>query len=181
MSNLGNKIRILIAAIAIIAALYWAYDSLRLRTYSGTQNAFEVGSGSVIVTNPGSEPVPVVMRTVGRSATFRVESDDLNLHESARRQGSGRSSYYAVNFELPPGRSEIKVTRGSNVYFITDSNQRLEAVVNPTGVNGPTNIILFTAVVVLAGLFYISRTTGHRWVGVLRNRFAKQPTPSSAT
>lgn len=181
MSNLGNKIRILIAAIVIVAALYWAYDSLRLRTYSGTQNAFEVGSGSVVVTNPGPESVPVVMRTVGRSATFRVESNDLNLRETARRQGSGRSSYYAVNFELPAGRHEISVTRGSNVYFISDSDQRLEAVVNPAGVSGPTNTLIFTAVVVLGGLFYISRTTGHRWVGMLRNRLGKQPTPSSAT
>jgi hypothetical protein len=179
---MGTKIRVITALVIIVGVAFWSFNLVRERSYSGSRLAFKVGSGSVVVTNRGQEPVPVEMRADGRTAIFRVESAELDLKESSKRQGSGRNVYHAVSFELPPGQAKIDVTRGSNVQFISSSNQRIDAVVTPMEASGVRQTLIFTGLIILASLYYISRTLQHRWIGALRRKLLKRKErPESAS
>ena len=168
---MGNKIRIVIALLVIVGISFWSINLVRERSYSGSKFGFKVGSGSVVVTNQGQEPIPVEMRSEGRTANFRVESADLDLKESSKRQTGGRTAYHTVSFELPPGQAKIDVTRGANVFFISASDQRISAVVTPMNPGSVRSTLIFTGLVILGALYYISRTLEHRWIGALRSRF----------
>lgn len=176
-----NKIIVAVMLVAIVAVIYWAVDMVRPRTYSGSNLSFAVGGGHVVVTNLGDAPVPVEMRTQDRASTFRVESTELGLKESASRQGSGREAYYAVSFELPPGQAMIDVTRGSGVYFVSGPDARLQAVVSPREAGGVRTILIFAGVVIVIALYYISRATEHRWIGTLRNKVTNQNLTTGAS
>lgn len=167
---MGNKIRVIIAIAVIVGVAYWAISSVVQRNYSGTRLSFEVGSGSVVVTNRGQEPAPVEMRAEGRASTFRIESTDLDLRETSKREGTGRDIYHAVSFELPPGTAQINVTRGSNVQFISNGSQRIDAVVTPMDASGVRWILIVAGLVILGALYYISRIFEHRWIGTLRSK-----------
>lgn len=180
---MGNKIRVIIAVAVIIGVAFWAINSVIQRSYSGTRLSFEVGSGSVVVTNRGQEPVPVEMRAEGRASTFRIESADLDLRETSKREGTGRDIYHAVSFELPPGQAQINVTRGSKVQFISNGTQRIDAVVTPMDASGVRWTLIFAGLVILAALYYISRTLEHRWIGALRSKLpagAERPKSTAA-
>lgn len=167
---MGNKVRMIIALIIIIGVAYWSFNLVRTRSYSGSNISFDVKSGSVVVTNPGQATVPVEMQAAGRMSTFRIASPELGLNETSKREGSGRTTYHAISFDLPPGQAKIDVTRGSNVKFISSSPQRIEAVVTPMGPAGVRTTLGFAALIIGAGLYYISRLTEHRWLGVLRSK-----------
>lgn len=161
---MGTKIRILLAVVVIFGVSYWAINSVRTRSYSGARLDVEVGDGHIVVNNRGTEPVPVEMRTSGRTSTFRVSSTELDLLESSKRMGSGRGAYQGLTFELPPGEAQINVVRGTAVRFTSSSNQRLDAVVTPKSAESVQGTMTFTGIVILVALYYISRTLEHRWL-----------------
>lgn len=169
---MGNKIRVFLAVVIIAATAVWAVNQVRTRTYSGAQIAFKVGSGSVVVTNRGSDAIPVEMRSPGRTALFRVESADIGLKESSKRRSGGRDAFHAVSFELPPGQAKIDVVRGANVMFVSGSRQRIDAVVTPMSRESMRTTLIFASFVILGALFYISHTLQHRWLHALRKRLA---------
>ncbi|HEX9922841.1 MAG TPA: hypothetical protein VGD99_09260, partial [Anaerolineae bacterium] len=109
------------------------------------------------------------------------ESADLGLKESSKRQSSGRSTYHAVSFELPPGPAKIDLTRGSNVYFVSNSDQRIDAVVTPMQARSVRTTFIFTGLVILAALYYISHTLQHWWIWPLRSKLAKRKQQSKST
>ena len=159
-----------IALAVILGAIYWAYSSTIKRSYEGSDITFAVGSGSVLVNNTGDSAIPVTMRADGRTANFRVASNDFDLTATSSRQGSGRSVHHSVQFDLPPGEATIDVTRGSNVQFIADSSTRITAVVTPKTADEAQTTYLIAAVIVLAALFYASHTTEHQWIGIVRTK-----------
>jgi hypothetical protein len=165
-----SKIVITVALIVIVGVAYWAYDLVRTRHYSGSGIMFPVGSGTITVTNTGDEAIPIEMRSSGRTSLFRVESPALDLRASATREGSGANTYYAVHFDLPPGASTIQITRGSDVYFITRSDTRIDAQVTRISPGSVRTTLIFAGVVILGALYYISRTLQHRWIAALRGR-----------
>jgi len=167
---MGKKIRMIIALVVIVGTVFWSIDLVRKRSYSGSKFVFNVGNGSVVVTNRGQEPIPVEMRSDGRTATFRIESAELGLKETSKRRSVGRHTFHAVSFELPPGRANIDVTRGSKVRFVSSSNQRIDAVVTPMSASSVRTTLVLAGLVILAALYYISRMLEHRWVGVLRGK-----------
>lgn len=164
---MGNKIRVLVALLVVAAIWFWAINSVVKRSYSGAGIAFPVGSGVVEIDNRGQEPIPVSMRSEGRTSNFRVESSDLNLRENSRRQGGARTAYHIIEFEVPPGKATLEVTRGSNVKFISASSQPIDAVVAPKTPQSARNTLLLATVVTLGLLFYVSQLFDHRWVGML--------------
>ena len=174
---MGKKIRMILAVAVIIVTATWSFNSVRQRNYSGSKFFFEVGRGYVVVTNPGKEAIPVEMRSHGRAATFTIQSTDLDLRESAKRVGTGRNAYYAVKFELPPGQAKIDVARGSNVIFLSGSNQRIEATVTPLEAGSVSANIGFAIIVILAALHYISKLQDHQWLKAagakISNRFPR--------
>ena len=51
--------RVLIAFVVLVGAIFWGVDSVRTRSYSGTDLSFGIGSGPVSVTNSSDAAVPV--------------------------------------------------------------------------------------------------------------------------
>jgi hypothetical protein len=179
-----TKIQVAVALVVIIGVAYWAYTSVRSLKYAGSNIMFPIGSGHVVIQNPGDAPIPIEMRSGDRRTIFRVESAELGLAESAKREGSGRDAYYAVTFELPPGQARIDVTRGSDVQLISRSDTRIEAVVTPISASSIRWIVGAASAVILYGLYYISRVTQHQWLVSLRNKLAGnrlQPTETTSS
>jgi hypothetical protein len=165
--------KVLIALIVIVGAGYWVAISAIPHSYSGSDLNFEVGSGTVTVTNPSTESIPAQL--VAKSRSFRVSSAVEGLSGSSTRQGNGTSATYLIEFELPPGVSEFTITRGQDVRFVANTETRLEATVQPVSESASRTTLIVAVVVVLAALFYISRITNHRWIGILRRQKAPVP------
>ncbi|MCC9077399.1 hypothetical protein FKZ61_014935 [Litorilinea aerophila] len=165
-----QKLKVLFAVLVIVGAAYWAFTAVWPTKYTGSKIMFPVGSGTVLVTNLGTEPIPIEMRSEGRTGTFRIESSDLGLAESAKRQGSGRDAYYTLSFDLPPGQARINVTRGSNVYLISRAETPIEAVVSPLAPGTRRAILIVCGLAIAWALYFISSVTRHRWLGNLRRK-----------
>ncbi len=179
-----TKIQLVVAILVIVGVAYWAYTSVRALRYVGANIMFPVGSGHVVIQNPGNEPIPIEMRSGGRTANFRVASGALDLAEAAKRQGTGRDAYYSVNFDLPPGQARIDVTWGSGVQLISRSDTRIEAVVTPLASGSMRWILIGAGAVIAYALYYMSRVTQHRWLSTLRTRLAGnrlQPTQTTSS
>jgi hypothetical protein len=78
-------------------------------------------------------------------------------------------------FELPPGVSEFTVVHGLNVNFAATTETTLAATAQSLSAGVARSTVIAAGVVVLAALFYISRTTGHRWINLLRRQESPAP------
>jgi len=174
-----TKIQIAIALLVIVGVTYWAITSIWPRHYTGSKIMFPIGSGSVAIKNLGDAPIPLELRNGQGGTLFRVASPELATSESPKRQGSGRTSYYSLSLELPPGQAHIAVTRGSGVQLISRADTRIEATVTPMAANSSRWVLIAASGVILWALYYISKATEHRWVGQLRSRFSRKELQSS--
>jgi hypothetical protein len=167
--------KVLLALALIVVASYWAVDSVRPRSYSGSNLNFAVGSGPVMVTNPADEPVSAQLVGSG-TRSFTVTSTIEGVPDASTREGSGRSATQLIEFTLPPGASEFTVARGTNVNFVAGADTRLTATVQPQGATEARTTVIVAGVAILGALFYISRTNGHRWIPTLGR--PKAPVPA---
>jgi hypothetical protein len=165
--------KILIASLLIVVALFWTFDSLRTRSYSGTNLNFGVGGGVVTVTNPSEESIPVQLIGSG-TRSFSLTSSIEGVEGNSTRQGTGRESQQLFEFSLPAGVTEFTVVRGEGVNFVSTTDTRLSAVANPVTPDMFRGTLIAAVVVVLGAIFYISSATGHRWLRALRG---VQPAP----
>ncbi|MBZ0296215.1 MAG: hypothetical protein K8L99_26890 [Anaerolineae bacterium] len=162
--------KVLVALVVLIGALFWGIDSVRTRAYSGSDLNFGVGSGPITITNPADESVPAQLVGTG-TRSFSVSSDTEVVSGSSTRAGTGRTSTQLFEFELPAGVTELMIVgRGSSVSFVADADSRLDASVQPLTPDDARTTLIITAVVALAALYYISKTTGHRWISQLRRK-----------
>ena len=172
--------RVLIAFVVLVGAIFWGVDSVRTRSYSGTDLSFGIGSGPVSVTNSSDAAVPVQLVGTG-TRSFSVSSPTEGVSGSSSREGSGRTTSQLYEFELPPGISVFTVTRGSGMNFVASTNTPLEASVQPLNSGDSKTTIIVAVIVLLGTLFYLSRTTGHRWISHFRrvdtSHQDTQPTP----
>lgn len=163
--------KVLVAAVLVMGTIFWAVDSTRPRSYSGANLSFGIGGGEVTVMNPSEAAVPVQIVSSG-SRTFRIASSIDGVSGNSTRQGSGRTMTHLYEFELPAGLSTFTITNGNNTTFATGAETILEAIVNPMG-EGTVRATLIAAVIfVLILFYYMSNTTGHRWMSVLRGNIA---------
>lgn len=160
--------KVLIVSVLTAVVVYAAINSILPRSYSGSDLNFEFSSGTVSITNPSAESIPAQL--VSTSGSFRVSSAIEDLSGSSTRQGTGSSATYSIEFELPPGVSEIAITRGRKINFVADTDTKLEAAVQPVSSSTARTTTIVAVVVVLAALFYISHTTDHRWIRILRRQ-----------
>lgn len=159
--------KVLIALALAVGTTVWAVSSLLTSSYSGSNLNFGIGSGTVIVTNPSDEPVPV--QFVGsRTRSFTVSSTTEGASGSSTREGTGNNSTHVFEFELPPGTSEFTIARGADVNFVADTATQLQARVNPLSADSARTTIIVALVVVLGALFYASKSTDHAWIRALR-------------
>lgn len=154
-------VKIVIALLVIAGTAYWAYDSVRQRSYSGSGLEFVVGNGNRI-SIANEAPVALDMTA---SSSFAVTSSDTELGGSGTREGSGRSAIYRHAVELPEGDTEFRVTRGSNITVALAGSGSVE--VTPMEGDAARSTIIVAIVIILGALFYLSRTLEHRWLKAL--------------
>ncbi len=172
--------RILVAIALMLAALVWVVDSLRPRSYSGANLRFGVGSGPVMVTNPSDEAIPVQL-VGGGTRSYTVSSTIEDVAGTSTREGSGRNLTNVFSFMLPSGVSEFTVVRGTDVNFVADTSNELEATVQPQGAGEARTTVIIGAVVILGALFYISRLNEHRWMSAMRRKEFAEATAKRLT
>lgn len=161
--------KVVFAFVIIAGIVFWAMDSVRTQTYSGTNLAFGVGSGPVTLTNASDEPVSVQLVGPG-TRTFSVVSSIEGVEGSSTREGVGGSATQVFVFDLPSGESEFRLTRGSDISFVGNANTSLEATVQPIDAGQSQTIFIVAAVVILGLLYYISATLEHGWISMIRSR-----------
>lgn len=161
---------VIIGIVVAIVAIFWAWDSTRVRTYSGSEMTFGIGGGTVIITNPSEAAVPITLSTTGTRATFGIEGADPAFTGTSTREGTGRNAANVIPVEVPPGTHEFRVNRGSNVSLVMSGDQAIEVVVNPLNDNDARNTLIVGIVAALAGLFYASHSTGHALLKRLMGR-----------
>ncbi len=91
--------KILVAGLLVVVAAYWAQDSVRMRSYTGTNLSFGVGTGPVTVTNPSDQPVAVQLIGTGTRA-FSISSAIEGLAGSSIKAGSGSSTTQVFDFAI---------------------------------------------------------------------------------
>ena len=155
--------KILVAVVLMVGAIAWTVNSIRSTSYNGTNLNFEVGGGTVTMTNPSSEPVPVRL-TGALNRSFSVSSTIDGVPRISVREGTSPNIINLIEFELPPGVSEFTITRGSDVTFSADTNTSLKATVHAANTGTKIKVL---AVFLLGVLFYISYTSDHRWLYTL--------------
>lgn len=164
-------LKVFIALVLIVGALFWAISSLRPLSYSGTDLNVEIAAGSVTVTNPSDLPVPVQLVSPGVHV-FTVTSSIAGVSGSSITQGIGNDRAQVFDIALPFGVSQFTVARGTNVSLVANAGTRLEVTVQPLLENDARVTLIVAAVVILGALFYISKTTDHRWIPILGRKLA---------
>jgi hypothetical protein len=166
--------RLIIALVAIVGVSIWAVSAVLPRSYNGANLTFSIGSGTVTINNPSD--APVASQLVGKTArSFVVSSRVEGLSGSSVRQGTGASATQLFQYASPPGISEFSVARGNDVNFVSTGDTRLQATVKLLSEGETTSTLVVAALIVIGGLYYISRTTEHRWIKTLLRR--EVPTP----
>ena len=117
--------KVLVALALMVGVIAWTVNSIRSTSYSGANLSFSTGTGTVTMTNPSSESIPVRL-TAASNRFFSVSSTIDGVPRSSTR-GDGAS---LIEFELPPGVSEFTVVRGSDVTFTAETDTNLEATVH---------------------------------------------------
>lgn len=166
--------KVLAGLVVVIAVAFWGVDSLRTRSYSGTELNFSVGGGPVTVTNPSDAPVTVQLVGTG-TRSFAVSSNVDGIAGSSTREGSGRTSTQLYEFALPPGASEFTVTRGTELHFVASADSQLEAVMQPVTADDAQTTLIVLVIIILGALFYMSNATGHPWMKLIRREKASPP------
>lgn len=164
-----NTFKMLIAFTIIIGVIFFAIDSIRSRSYSGENLTFSVSSGSVNITNPSEESIPVQLTGTGFSL-FRMVSTIQDVSGSSVREGNGSNAVQLFEFDLPPGTHEFSVTRGTDVNFVASTSTRLEATVDSVTTATRQTIIIATIVVIVGALFYVSHVTDHYLIKLMSNK-----------
>ncbi len=173
-------LKVILSLVVIFGVFAWAVDSARARPYSGTDLNLAVGQGTVTVTNPQAVPVDVQLVSAG-TRPFTVASSIDGVSGSSTSQDTGNKASQLFAFAVPAGASDFTVTRGTNVSFVSTAPTKLDVYVLPLTESDTRTTIIVAAVVILGALYYISRTTNHRWISYLRGKpMPEQPVDQSA-
>jgi preprotein translocase subunit SecE len=163
--------RVLIAVVVIMGALLWAVNTVRPQSYTGTNLNVGIGNGAVTVTNHSDTAVPAQLLGSG-SRSFSVSSTTEGVFGSSTRTGSGGNFTQLFNLVLPPGVAMFTVAGGTSVTFLANATPRLEVTVQPVNESEARTTLAVAVVVILAALFYLSHTNGHRWLSASRRKQA---------
>lgn len=167
MGKFKINFRVVVALIVIVGAIYLAYDAVQTETLSG-QTLNITTSGVMKVTNSADEPA-TVNTTAKRTYTISVSGQEKTTIRPTH-EGSGASSAYIAEIELPPGLTTLSVTRGSDVTFDLQASAPLKATVGARSDEANRSVIFLAAAVCIASVVYMSFATQHAWFRLLRNR-----------
>jgi len=158
--------KVLVACLVIVGIIVWGVDTLRSRSYSGANLAFNVGGGAVTMKNPSTAPLAIQLVSP-KAGAFSVTSPTEGLAGSSVK-GAGGKVAQMFDIMLPVGSSEFTVVKGNGVNFVSATDTLLEAVVQPMSANDTRSTLIAIAVIIAASLFFISYTTDHQWINIIR-------------
>lgn len=167
----GTTLKIMAAAVVIVGVIFWGITSMSSKSFSGANLTFNTEAGPIAVTNSSDTPVNVQIVGTG-SRAFTVQSSVEGLGGSSAKQGTGAATTQLLDITLPPGTSEFTVVRGNNVQFVSTSPTVLQATVQAMSSDSVRSTLIIMGVVVLLALFFMSYTTDHAWVNILRGKRA---------
>lgn len=173
-----NTLKVVLAFVMIVGVAFWAVDSVRSRSYSGSDLGFDTAGGTITVTNPSDEPVAAQFIGTG-SRSFRVSSTIEGVSGSSTRVESGSNRTHQFDFELPPGASEFTISGGTDVSFVAATDTELQATINPMSSESRRNVFIAATVVIFGALFYVSNVFSHRWLNMLRSGTIAPDVPAS--
>lgn len=159
--------KILVALVVLVSGFLWGVQSLRTRSYSGTDVTFSIGSGPVTVTNPSAQSVPVQLAGTG-SRSFSITNSSNDLSGTSVREGSGGNSTQLLDFDLPIGVSEFSIVRGQGVIFIATSGEPLEASVQPLSAEESQATLIAVVIVMLGAILSIIYMSRQLWISRLK-------------
>jgi hypothetical protein len=166
-----TTLKIAAAAVVIVGIIFWGITSIGSKSFSGANLAFGADAGPITITNPSDTPVDVQMIGTG-SRAFSIVSAVEGLAGTSVKQGTGAATTQLLEMKLPSGTSEFTVVKGTDVQFVSASPTVLQAVVAPMTSESVRSTLLLTAAVVLICLFFMSYTTDHAWISMLRGKTA---------
>lgn len=166
------------ALIVIVLIVVLAFNATQSRSYQGNDLNFNVDGGRVIITNTTDAPVDAIIFS-RRSFTLNSPHPDVGTLRSTRTGTGVRAQSYEG--QLPPGNLELSVVRGSDINFELDSAGPISVSAAPQSANGTRNTYIGAALGVLVVLYFISRTTGHTWLHLLRRKPTSDVTPQMNT
>lgn len=161
--------KVLLAFVIGIGAIFWVMNTTSANTYDGENLDFAVGSGTITITNPSEESLPVQFASPS-SRSFRVTSTVSGVSGSSVRQDGDSGISQLFEFGLPPGTNEFTITRGSDVSFVADTTEMLQAIVDPMGSGTSSMLQIGTLLLVIGLLYYASNVNDHEWIASLRAR-----------
>lgn len=164
--------RVIVILVILFGTIIWGITSFIPLSYNGTDVEFDVGNGSVHITNLSDQPIPVELVSTG-PASFTVSNPAADIEGFSVRQGSGRNITQSYVFELPAGVSEFTVVGGKDVKFLSNSDTRLEATVNPLSADEVRDRLILIVAVILGSLFILSSINDHRWISASRRQKAR--------
>lgn len=158
-----NWLKIVLAIVLIGGAAYWALTSAQVTSYDGSTLAVPLGSGTVIVNNPTTEPVPAQL--IGRGTrTFSIGNSSEGIAGTPTRVGTGTTSTYVLDIVLLPAINTFTVVRGAEVQLITAAPTELQTTVQPISDSEIRTINVIAGLVILGALYLMSSAVGHAWV-----------------
>jgi hypothetical protein len=172
--------KIIVALVVLVGGIFWSVNSLRTRSYSGTDLNFGVGSGPITITNPLDEALPVQLVSTS-PGTFTVSSNISGVSGKSTREGTGRNATQFFDFVLPTGVSEFSVLRGADVNFVARAATPLAATIEPLNAEDSRTTLIVAVIAILGSLFYLSHANGHRWISAARRQEALDRTAAQDT
>jgi hypothetical protein len=172
--------KVIVALAVLVGTIFWSINSLRTRSYSGSDLSFGIGSGPVTVTNPSDAALPVQLVSTS-PGMFTVSSGITSISGKSTRQGNGRNATQLFDFVLPVGVSEFSVVRGADINFFANTDTRLEAVVQPLNAEDSRTTLIVAVIAILGSLFYLSHANGHRWISPSRRQHASDRAAAQET
>lgn len=165
--------KVVVTLVVLIGTIVWGITSFIPLSYNGTDVEFDVGNGSVQVTNSSDQSIPVELVSTG-PGSFTISNSAADIEGFSVRQGTGRNITQTYVFELPVGIIEFTVVGGKDVKFLSNSDTRLEATVNPLSSDEARDRLILMAIIILGSLFALSRINDHRWISASRRQKAEE-------
>lgn len=101
-----KTLKVVLVFVVVVGVAFWAVDSVRSRSYSGSDLSFDTAGGTITVTNPSDEPVAAQFIGTG-SRSFRVSSTIEGVSGSSTRVESGSNRTHQFHPAQVNSRSQV--------------------------------------------------------------------------
>lgn len=165
------NLSVIAALVVMVGVLYFAFTALQKEAYTGAEITF---TNNGIITVDNSTTDPVALRATSRRVFTITSTDPANTTLRAVREGSGTAVLQVVETELPLGTTELRLTRGSEVTYEFTATGPISTSIARYSPTARRNIVIGTGIICLALLFFMSQSTNHAWLNMVRQRLGNK-------